>query len=272
MSITDEIRQVLEQQPLGLVFDIDGTLSEIAPTPGEAHLYPGAANYLKEASTHAHVGIVTGRGIKDGARMVNVEGLTYVGTHGLEWSQGLPTTHSIELVKEAEPYVEPGEKLLDFAEQSLVPEIPGLIVQRKAVGGTLHYRMARDPEQARTQLLAALEEPARQQHMRLGEGKRVIEILAPLTINKGVALRRFVKQFGLHGLIFAGDDRTDLNGFYEVERLRQEGFAALAIAVQHQDTLPELLEHANIVVQGVKEMVQLLGEITAYLNKMPVKK
>lgn len=264
--ITEVIRTVLEQQPLGLVFDIDGTLSPIAPTPDEARLYPGAAEYLRQASHYAHVGIITGRGIADGARMVNVEGITYIGNHGLEWCDGLPTTHTIKLLPEAEPYVDPGKRLLDFAQEHLVPEIPGLIVQRKSVGGTLHYRLAPDPEQARARILSALAEPARQQQMRIDEGKRAVEILAPLTVNKGQALRRYVEHFGLRSVIFAGDDRTDLNGFLEIERLRQDGLAALAVAVKHHDTLPELLEHADVVVQGVEEMVQLLEQITMFLD------
>jgi trehalose-phosphatase len=266
--ITKEIEHVLVQHPLGLIFDIDGTISEIAATPDEAFLYPGAAEYLQTANRYAHVAIVTGRGIKDGASKVNVEGLTYIGTHGLEWSQGLPETHPAELQPEAKPYVEPGQKLLDFVEKNLVPEIPGLIVQRKSIGGSLHYRQVKDPEQVRQRILTALAEPAHQLHMRIGEGKRVVEILAPLTINKGTALHRLVERFKLQGLIFAGDDRTDLNGFYEIERLRQQGFAALAIAVQHQDSLPELLEHANVTVQGVGAMVQLLKDITDYLSKI----
>ena len=142
--------------------------------------------------------------------------------------------------------------------------LPGLIVQRKHVGGSLHYRLVSDPEQAREFILAKLKEPANV-HMCLGEGKRVVEILAPLTINKGNALRRFVNQFELRAIIFAGDDLTDLNGVLEIEKLRQEGYAALAIAVQHLDTPPALLEHADIVVQEVDGMVQLIGDINIFL-------
>jgi trehalose 6-phosphate phosphatase len=51
----------------------------------------------------------------------------------------------------------------------------------------------------------------------------------------------------------------------EISRLRNDGIAALSIVVQHADTLPELLEPADIVVQGVEGMVQLLREIVAML-------
>ncbi len=259
-----DILTIVQQRPLGLLFDIDGTLSPIAPTPDDARLYPGVAALLEQARQHAHVAIVTGRAIADGARIVNVDGLTYIGTHGLEWSDGLPTTHAVQIIPEALPYKEPGQKLLDLAEQHL-DTLPGVIVQRKTIGGTLHYRLAPDPEHTRAHIFELMTEPARQAHMRLGEGKLAVEILAPLDVNKGHALRRYVERFGLQGVLFAGDDRTDLNAVLEVPRLRQNGIKACSIAVQHQDTIPALLEHADHIVQGVERMVQLLGEIVQAL-------
>src|SRR5947209_19008543 len=87
---TTDLFKVLQQRPLGLVFDIDGTLSPIVPTPDEAQLYPGIAQSLEQLKSRAHVAIMTGRAVADGARIVNAEGLTYIGTHGLEWCDGLP--------------------------------------------------------------------------------------------------------------------------------------------------------------------------------------
>ncbi|GER88211.1 trehalose-phosphatase [Dictyobacter vulcani] len=268
--VSKDIATVLTQHPLGLVFDIDGTLSSIAPTPDEAVLYPGAAEHLAAASKFAHVGVLTGRAIADVARIVSIEGLTYIGTHGLEWCDGLPSTHPIQLLPEAEPYVEPGKELMDLAEKELVPQLPGLVVQRKNIGGTLHYRLTEDPEAARQLILDTLKEPAARLHMHIDEGKRAVEILTPLTINKGKALRRFVEHFNLKGIIFAGDDRTDLHGILEIERLRQDGYAAHAIAVQHQDTPPAVLKHADTIVQGVEEMIDLLGQMTISISKTNV--
>lgn len=263
----EEITRILRQNPLGLVCDIDGTLSPIAPTPDEAQLYPGVADLLHDIQQHAHVGIITGRAVRDGARLINVEGLTYIGTHGLEWCDGLPDRHKVELIPQAFPYVEPGKALLDIAERELA-DLPGIIIERKSVGGSIHYRLTARPEQARIRILATLEAPAQHTHMRIGEGKRVIEIIAPLTVNKGQALRRFVEQSKLRGIIFAGDDRTDLDAVLEVKKLRQEGFAAHAIVVQHPDTLPALLEHADSLAQGVEGMVQQLKEIVKQLTGM----
>ncbi len=259
------LQTVLAERPLGLVFDIDGTLSPIAPTSAEAQLYPGVASLLQQASQHAHVAIMTGRAIIDGAAKVNVEGLTYIGTHGLEWSEGLPTTHPIEVVPEALASIEPGNYLLDLVEQQL-PNLPGVVVQRKRFGGSIHYRLATDPQETRQRILAILEQPARAVNMQLSEGKRIVEIRVPIAVNKGHALRRFSQRFALSGLIFGGDDRTDLDAVYEIARRRADAVLALSIVVQHPDTLPELLENADIVVQEVEGMVELLQEMVSALK------
>ncbi len=265
VMLDKNLQTVLAQRPLGLVFDFDGTLSPIAPTSEEAQLYPGVAALLERARAHAHVAIMTGRAIEDGAEKVNVEGLTYIGTHGLEWSDGLPSTHPVEVVPEALEYIQPGQYLLDLVEEQL-PKLPeGVIVQRKRFGGSIHYRLASDPEEAHEKIWAILEEPARRVNMRLNDGKRIVEIRVPLEVHKGQALRRFVQRFDLKGVVFAGDDRTDYDAVVEVEKLRDDGIAALAIVVQHADTLPEMLEHADIVVQEVEGMVGLLQQIVEKL-------
>jgi trehalose 6-phosphate phosphatase len=261
-----DLRSILTLSPLGLVFDIDGTLSPIAPTPQEARLYPGVAEALAEASAYAHVAIMTGRAVDNGAAMVNVEGLTYIGTHGIEWSAGLPTTHQVQINSEALPWIEPGQQLLDIAEQQLA-SLPGVLVERKRIGGSIHYRLSPDLEQTRQTILDALHVPAQERDFLLSEGKRVVDIKPTLHINKGQALRQFVQQFHLAGLIFAGDDRTDLDAILEIEALRQEGLRAAAVVVQAIDTLPTLLEHADIVVPGVESMAQLLNTIVAQLRK-----
>ena len=101
--------------------------------------------------------------------------------------------------------------------------------------------------------------------MSLNEGKQIVEIRAPLAIDKGLALRQFAQRFSLRGIVFAGDDRTDLDAIMEIGRLRQKGLAALAIVVRHVDTLPDLLQYADVVVDGVPEMVELLREMVGML-------
>ena len=265
MNTQINLQTILAQRPLGLVFDIDGTLSPIAPTSDQARLYPGVVPLLERAREHAHIAILTGREIENGAAMLNVEGLTYIGTHGLEWSEGLPWSHPVEIVPEALDYYEPGKYLLDLVEKRL-SDLPGVILQRKRVGGSIHYRLSPNPVETRQKLLSLLEQPAHQVNMSLNEGKQIIEVRVPLAIHKGYALRQFAQRFSLHALVFAGDDRTDLDAILEAARMRKEGITTLVIVVQHPDTLPELLQHADILVQGVPGMVELLCAMVEMLD------
>jgi len=259
------IETVLAQKPLGLAFDFDGTLSPIASTPEGARLYPGVTDLLRRAQKHAHVAILTGREIEDGARKINLDGLTYIGEHGLAWSDGLPWQHPVHIAPGAAEYILPGTYLLDLV-AARQAELPGIIVQRKRVGGSIHYRLAPDHEQTRQKLLELLAEPARRVHMQVSEGKQIVEIRPPLAINKGLALRQFAQRNELRGLIFAGDDLTDLDAMLEIPELRRQGLAALAIAARHSDTPPELLQHADMVVDAVPGMVALLRDIIEILE------
>lgn len=260
------IAKILQTRPLGLAFDIDGTLSPIAATPGAARLYPGVAALLVEARTFAQVAIMTGRALESGAAIVNIEGITYIGTHGVEWCEGLPGSHEIQINPLAQPYLTQSAELLNLAEQSLAHQ-PGILIERKRLGGSVHYRLSPQPEQARELILTTLREPAKALNFLLSEGKRVVDIKPALTLNKGTELRSFVQRFKLAGMLFAGDDRTDLDAALEIERLRLEGLQAATIVVQASDTLPALLEHADIVVQGVEGMAQLLNQIVEQLRQ-----
>ena len=94
----------------------------------------------------------------------------------------------------------------------------------------------------------------------------MVEIQPPLRINKGEALREFARRFALHGVLFAGDDRTDLDALNALALLRANGLATLGIAVKHPDIPPELLQRADMVVEEVEGMVQLLREIVQNLE------
>src|SRR5207244_13654663 len=99
--------------------------------------------------------------------------------------------------------------------------------------GTIRYRLCPDQELARQRILSLLDEPERGIGMRLDQEKQAIEIRTPLAVNKGQALLWFALLYELRGVIFAGDDRTDLDAVMEIGRLRgQQCYAALAVVVQ----------------------------------------
>ena len=76
---------MLRQAPAALATDVDGTISKIAPTPGEAVVDATAKAALALLSERlAAVVVVSGRAPEVAGEMVGLANLTYVGNHGLE--------------------------------------------------------------------------------------------------------------------------------------------------------------------------------------------
>ena len=93
----------------------------------------------------------------------------------------------------------------------------------------------------------------------------LFQLVPPLEMNKGKALRRLVEHYALRGIMFAGDDVSDLDAVREIRQMKQEGIDAISVAVKHLDTPPALLREADIAVEQVDGMAELLGEIVAAL-------
>ena len=74
---------------------------------------------------------------------------------------------------------------------------------------------------------------------------------------------QLVGQRGLRGVIFLGDDRTDADAFQALRELQQQGVCeALSVGVVGADTPAIVRELADIVVEGVTGVEQLLAHMT----------
>lgn len=89
VDVFEQLDQVLglsDHQPRGIVTDVDGTISEIAPSPDAALASAAMKQHLHTLTKHLDlVGAISGRSGEDVRRLVGVDGLVYYGNHGLEW-------------------------------------------------------------------------------------------------------------------------------------------------------------------------------------------
>ena len=256
---------VLLQTPSAVVTDIDGTISAIAPTPSEAMVDPGAKAALELLTRRlAAVAVVSGRAPQDGAAMVGLPELTYVGNHGLERIvRGAPWTHPTAVA--AQPAI--AAALAEFeAAARAAADAPWLIVENKGVTGTIHYRLAPDPTQA-VALLEPLARAAAERHgLRLTLGRMIFEMRPPLAVNKGTAIRDLASDLGLRGLVFFGDDVTDVDAFRALREMRAAGEAAtLRVGVLGPDTSPLVLAETDLCVEGVSACAETLLALAARL-------
>src|ERR1700758_5640233 len=83
-------------RPLVLLFDYDGTLTEFTDRPSEARLPEELSRALEAVARLPGVtaGVISGRSLDDLKRMVNVPGMCFAGTSGLEIEyDGTTITH-----------------------------------------------------------------------------------------------------------------------------------------------------------------------------------
>jgi len=258
------LRRVLHSRPLGLFVDTDGTISPLAATPQSAVVSPDAKALLRQLSTRIRVVVISGRTLVDLRRMVGLSGVTYVGSHGLAtWIDGRE-----ELDDSVRPYV--GYARQAMAELASLRRIDGLLFEEKGTGIGIHYRLARDRDEARSAILRGIAASGSAAHFDLLEGIRVIELRPRLGINKGTSVRALVNRFRLEGLIYVGDDITDVEAFEAIRDTQSGGrIDGLAIAVRHGEASPLVEAAADYAVDGVEGVVSLLGFIARSVGFMP---
>jgi trehalose 6-phosphate phosphatase len=261
--------EVLQQRPAALVTDIDGTISPIAPTPFEAVVHDEALQALERLSQQLEaVAVVSGRAPVDGAGMVGLEQLIYVGNHGLERIvRGTPWTHPV--AEAARPAI---AAALDEIQAGVLAagDAPWLIIENKGVTGTVHYRLAEDPEAA-ANLVNTLAAVAAERHgLRVAPGRMIVELRPALALNKGTAIRDLVTELGLRGVVFFGDDVTDVDGFVALRALRDEGLATtLSVGVLAAETPEIVAESVDLAVHGVAACAATLLAVAAQLPMSP---
>jgi trehalose 6-phosphate phosphatase len=194
--------------------DIDGTLVDLADTPGTVKLHPtlpGLVEALYQSSGGA-IALITGRSIADADRLFSRRRLPIAGQHGHERrsADGSVTQHRV-----SPRGLDPAR----IALRSIVERHPKLILEDKGLSLALHYR--RTP-----QLASLVHRVMRNARELLGDqysvhrGKRVVE-LTPAGKDKGLAIRAFTREAPFRGKrpIFIGDDVTDEHGFAMVNSL-----------------------------------------------------
>jgi trehalose 6-phosphate phosphatase len=200
--------------------------------------------------------------------MVGLEGLIYVGNHGMERIvRGAPWTHPAAAA--ARPAI--AAALAEIAaEVRAQEEAPWLLIENKGVTGTVHYRLAPDHAAAAALLEPLARVAADRYGLRVSPGRMIVELRPALAVNKGTAIRDLVTDLGLRGVVFFGDDVTDVDGFLALRALREEGAAAtLGIGVLGRETPPAVLAAVDATVQGVAACAATLLAIAARLETGP---
>jgi trehalose 6-phosphate phosphatase len=91
----------------------------------------------------------------------------------------------------------------------------------------------------------------------------VVNLLPPVALDKGSAVRGLAEAHHLRGLVYIGDDVTDTHAFAALAGLRQHaGSATLSVAVVGPETPPVVARSADACLDssdGVAELLELLA-------------
>ena len=196
-----------------LFLDLDGTLLEIAATP-ELVVVPPA---LPAVLAHLHhqlagaVAIVSGRPIGQIDRLLTPFLASAAGEHGVSIRYSDGTLEELPI----------GIAVPDTWREALngaVERWPGVRVETKPHGVTVHYRLAPERENEVWQLVRALVAPDHP-WFRLIPAREAVEI-GLRAASKGHAVERLMGHAPFHGRkpIFIGDDFTDEAGMSMARR------------------------------------------------------
>jgi trehalose 6-phosphate phosphatase len=253
--------QVLSVHPSGLVTDLDGTISPIAATPEQARVLPGCRLALEGLRGRLDlVAVVSGRSGAEARRLVDVEGIVYLGNHGLDpWIGGnssAPVAGRTGGSSRASL-----EKALDELRGDLAGQ-PGLRLEDKGATVSIHYRAASDADAARELALAAAKRSAARHGLAVAEGKKVVELRPGDWAGKGSAVEQLVLAHGLRGLVYLGDDHADLHAFETLGHLREtDGLLTLSIGVAGAEAPAQLVDSADIALAGPAQVEVFLENL-----------
>jgi trehalose-phosphatase len=237
--------------------DLDGTLAPIVARPELVAVPDAARDALRRiADRYALCAVVSGRRPETAREIVGLDGIAYAGNHGFELlepgaAEPIPSPALIGREREARAFAEG----LDLAEL----ERGGVRFEDKGPIVALHWRGADDEAaaEARAGEVAADAEAA---GLHTHRGRMVVEIRPDVRIDKGVAIAALLERHPVRAALYAGDDRTDLDGFSALRALREAGHLAaiVRVGVVSEEGPAEIAERADVTVRGTAELVDLL--------------
>lgn len=246
--IESTLKAWVRKPRLGIITDVDGTLSPIVSRPEAAQVTARNKSLLTNLLPHCTlVAAVSGRAAADIHARVGIAGMVYVGNHGLERWQDGEVVISPE-VAEHRPAIEAARD-----------ELPALLsgydeaeVEDKGPTLSLHYRNVADPSAFATKLRPLIRNITEKHNLHLHEGRMVFEIRPPLALNKGTAMRALVDEFKLDAAVYLGDDTTDVDAIRAARALREaDACYAFGLGVDSEETPSVVIEAADFSVLGV---------------------
>lgn len=228
--------------------DFDGTLAPVVDDPSTALGLPGTAAVLRALTArYAVVAVVSGRPVAFLRDRLGL-GLRLSGLYGLEDSDA---AGQVVVASTATTWAPVMAGCVERAVAAL-----GHLVEPKGLSLTLHFRTVPERE-AEVRAWAAAE--AARSGLVVRGAKASVELHPPVEADKGTVVMAAVS--GLRAACFLGDDVGDLPAFDALDRLAVGGVHTVRVGVRTDEAPPELLERADLVVEGPEGALAVLRHL-----------
>ncbi len=195
-----------------ILLDYDGTLTPLVSHPAEARLSSATREALAHvaASPRLDLVIVSGRALDDVRAMVGIEGLTYVGNHGLQIEgPGVTFRHP-----EADAWT---QRLGKTRDALAALDIEGAWTEEK--GSSLTYHVRAVAPDRKPEALKRARAVVRRHGLDARSAHEAVEARPPIAWDKGRAVLQVLRA--RHGpdwttrvrALYVGDDQTDEDAF-----------------------------------------------------------
>lgn len=248
----------LAESKIVVFLDYDGTLTPIVDNPSRAALSQQTRKVIENLAALCPVIVLSGRDVEDVRKLVGLENVIYVGSHGFDaidrngarlsninWDKFLPA--------------------LDLAEDILeheLKDLPGVIVERKRYAIAVHYRKVSKSNLAILKLRfnrIGTQFPS----LKKTSGKKVFELLPNVDWNKGTALVSLFDILGFTSkdlVVFIGDDLTDEDAFCAI---KDQGVGILVGKPKRRTCAGYSLHNYVQVRAFLEQLVQLSGAMNS---------
>jgi trehalose 6-phosphate phosphatase len=89
----------------------------------------------------------------------------------------------------------------------------------------------------------------------------VLEVRPPVRMDKGLGVRRLLRESDVSSAMYAGDDATDLDAFDALDSVE----VAVRVGVRSDEGPPAIVERADLVVEGTDGVLAVLAALAGEL-------
>ncbi len=245
----EEFQTFLEMNPgqTLLVFDFDGTLSEIVPNPPDARIVEASADAIDRlAARGVRVGVISGR---PAATLLELSGARTRAGLGRAIIFGHYGAERLDLETGTESFPTPpkGVSQAKVALASIAQRYSGAYLEDKGLAVALHLRQSPNPAEAFEEVESEVRSIAREAGLDVEPGRYVWELRAADS-DKGQALTALIDELAPKAVMFAGDDLGDVPAFTALAESHIPEVKCAVVSASPE--APEVRDFADVLCAG----------------------